>query len=126
MSSLRTTMPAPSPAFATILADTTRYIPGNNFLEDSTNPANRSLPGVSTLKSGGYLTTDIRRNIRWVLQADKRTWLACPIYQSDEEGWHHVPSPRVMRRRARGIERRKERQGWMGSLVEPTEALPLL
>lgn len=119
-------MPAPSPVLASILSDATRLIPGNNFMEDPTRPANCSLPGISTLKTSAYLTTDIRRNIRWVLQADKRTWVASPIYQSDEEGWHHVPSPRVMRRRARGIERRKERQGWMGSLVEPTETLPLL
>lgn len=100
--------------------DPTRIIYGSDFLEDPAHPATRSLPGVPPHR-GTYLTTDIRRNIRWMAPG-----VAVPIYQTEEEGWHHTPSARVMKRRARAAERRKERQGWMGSLTEPTEMLPPL
>ena len=121
-------MPSSSLVLSTTLADPARLIPGNNFLEDPTHPATRAVPGISTLKTSFYLPTDVRRNIRWTLQGEgaARTWVAGPIYQSEEEGWHHVPSPRTMKRRARAAEKRRERQGWLGSLVETTETLPPL
>ena len=113
-------MTATPASFASVLMDPTRIIYGAEYLEDPTHPETRSLPGVSP-RRGAYLTTDIRRNIRWTAPG-----IAVPVYQTEEEGWHHVPSARVMKRRARAGERRKERQGWMGSLTEPTETLPPL
>lgn len=113
-----TATPAP---FVSVLVDPTRIIYGAEYLEDPAHPVNRSLPGVTPAHKGAYLPTDIRRNLRWTAPG-----VAVPINQTEEEGWHHVPSPRVMKRRARAAELRKERQGWMCSLTELTETLPPL
>lgn len=91
----------------TFLNDTSRYIYGADFLEE--RAATRSLPGVASLNHRtGYVPVDIAMS---------------PSYRSDEEGWIHNPSQRVMKRRARRAERRRERQGWLGtmdgSLQEP-------
>lgn len=110
----------------TILSDVNRLIPGNLFLEDPTRPANRAVPGIVTRRVGGYLPFDIQRNIRWTFDTNTQKWVAGPNYLTEEEGWHHVPSARVMKRRARRVERRKERRGWLGSFVEPAEAMPAL
>ncbi len=75
-----------------------RVIFGADFLEE--HAANRSLPGILPYRGAAYLTMDVALN---------------PSYQSEEDGWIHVPSERVLKRRARAAERRKERQGWLGS-----------
>jgi hypothetical protein len=97
----------------TILDNTSRYIYGADFLEE--RAVLRSLPGVATSHRNGYMPVDIARN---------------PRYQSDEDGWIHNPSQRVLKRRARRAERIKDRHGWLGtingSLQEPVsnETIP--
>ena len=95
------------PVYASILMDPDRVIHGADFLEE--HAANRCLPGIPPYRGATYLTTDVASN---------------PSYQSEEEGWIHVPSDRVLKRRARAAERRKERQGWLGSR-EPETASSL-
>lgn len=118
-------------ATPTILLNPDRIIFGADYLEDAAHPATRSLPGIVPAKSSQvYIPTDIRRNLRWRLDAETHRWVAGPAFLTEEDGWQQVPSARVMKRRARAAERRKERQGWLGSLgslVEPsTDHLPAL
>lgn len=105
------------PKYASILMDPNRVIFGDLYLEDPQHPATRALPGVAASPYGPYMPTDIRRNLRWALKEGRM--VCVPRYESDEEGWISYPSQRVIKKRARAAERRKEREGWMGSLTEP-------
>lgn len=78
-----------------ILLNTDRFIHGADFLPE--NLTSRSLPGVTVSRNIGYLPTDIANT---------------PTYKSDEMGWIHNPSQRILKRRAR----RAERQGWLGTM----------
>lgn len=102
------------PKYASILMDPDRVIHGADFLEE--HATNRSLPGIPPYAGASYLTTDVA-----AAQVD---------YKSEEDGWIHYPSERVLKRRARAVERRKERQGWLGgnlagSLREPETPITL-
>jgi hypothetical protein len=120
-------MSAPSaPLYASILLNHDRVIFGSDFLEDSRSPATRALPGIDTLPPTGYLPTDIYRNLRWTLQKDTNRWVCGPRYATEEEGWIHTPTARVAKKHTRASERRKERQGWLGSLTERVTELPPL
>lgn len=102
------------PTYVSVLADPDRVIYGADFLEEYAT--NYSLPGILPYMGATYVTTDMAAN---------------PCYRSEEEGWIHYPSNRVLKRRARAAERRKERQGWLGgnltgSLREPESTLAAL
>jgi len=115
---------ASKPQYVSILANPDRVIPGDFYQEDSQQFFKRSLPGVGVSPHGPYIPTDIARNLRWVLKEGRM--VCVPRYESDEEGWISYPSQRVMKKRARAAERRKEREGWRGSLTEPVSELPPL
>lgn len=93
----------------TILMNSNRHIYGAEFLEEHLQ--NRELPGIPPYRGANYLPVD--------------TALNCRVYKSDDDGWIHHPSQRVMKRRVRAAEKRKDRQGWLGtasgSLKEPEE-----
>ncbi len=115
-----------APLYASVLMDPDRIVFGSDFLEDRHDPATRSLPGVDTLSSTGYLPTDIQRNLRWTFHPEANRWVCGSRFTSEEEGWIHLPTQRVAKKRARAAERRKERQGWLGSLTETVTELPPL
>lgn len=115
-----------APKYASVLLDPDRVVFGADYLEDQHHPANRALPGVGTPKYGAYLPVDIRRNLCWTFQPETNRMVCGPRYTSEEEGWIQLPTQRIAKKRARAAERRKERQGWMGSLTEPVTELPPL
>ena len=94
------------PKYASILMDPDRVIHGADFLEE--HATNRSLPGIPPYAGASYLTTD-------VAAAQVR-------YKSEEDGWIHYPSERVLKRRARAEKAKATRAAKKTGKVEEAAA----